>query len=890
MVSMEGNAMPIRDFNGAPNVVRSRVTTSRLAGALCALLALGPMPTSAQDGLFDYQEYERKVKGSQSLAAISADAVFGDRTSSFDGSTEFVVEDVSLPGNFDLPVSVVRRYGVESMNRAIDGSQATGLDLFDDWEIQVPYMSGVWTNRSGWVTGDGAAQGTQRCSVNVAPTIIEGHAYAAIAFGIDVKWHGGATEELLVPDDPTYASAAGLEPPRWMTQSRARFTCLPGTKNGYPGEAFVGHTPDGKKYYFDWGVEKPYAIGKYADGAVNRMVGRKRVYLLASRVEDRFGNWVSYSYDGYRLGSIDASDGRRIVLAYDGQGRVASVTANARQWRYLYSPGSAANDGGLSQVVLPDGSQWTYTHAGTLRSRNPYRHSDGDDQCAIRAGTAPPPTRMTVTAPTGAHGVFDFEMQLFVRSDPCNGLQPAYYDTWALQTRTTTGPGLETLVARRNYNLKIQDGAPGKWVSLLRPDGTEVRERYGTDPGLDERKLLQRQVRDASGQILRDERNNYLHGSEDGPFPRRIGRSVALMSGQFLAGTLSAVGESQVHQDGDTYTVLHEAFDRYTRPHVFHYTGPSGTRSEVRSYHDSALPWVLDQVSKVSEATTGRATAEFVYNAQARPIAVYRAGLLQQRANYAHDGSLSVAEDANGNQTQVSDWHRGVPRLVVNADGSTQRMGVDDNGWITSATDARGYTTTYRHDALGRVNEIRPPEDENGWLPSSMSFRQMPSEAYGLAAGHWRVDRAQGARREETYLDALWRPVLTRSYDANDVAGTIRYTRAMFDSEGREVFSSYPSRTSAASTGIWNHHDALGRVTGVGQDSEHGVLLTHYAFHPNATVVRTDPAGRNTVTRFEAFDAPDYEKPAHIMRPDGSQIRINRNVFGLTTDVAQSAN
>ncbi|KKD56820.1 hypothetical protein VM57_18450 [Stenotrophomonas maltophilia] len=64
---------------------------------------------SAQDGLFNYQEYEKRVKSAQSLAAISADEVFGDRTSGFDGSTEFLVEDVSIPGNFDLPVSIARR-------------------------------------------------------------------------------------------------------------------------------------------------------------------------------------------------------------------------------------------------------------------------------------------------------------------------------------------------------------------------------------------------------------------------------------------------------------------------------------------------------------------------------------------------------------------------------------------------------------------------------------------------------------------------------------------------------------------------------------------------------------------------------------------------------------
>ena len=614
------------------------------------------------------------------------------------------------------------------------------------------------------------------------------------------------------------------------------------------------------------------------------------MYLLASRVEDRYGNWVSYGYDGYRLVSIDASDGRRISLTYDGQGRVTTATANGRVWRYGYAAGDGKSNGGLARVDLPDGSFWRYIHSGHLRSRGPYRHADDDDQCAIRAGSAPPPYSMTVVSPSGAQGVFDFAMELFIRSDPCNGLQPAYYDTWALNTRTISAPGLPNIATHRNYKLQLPGSDRGKWVSQSRADGTLILERYGTDPATDERKLLQRQVLDAAGQVVRDEQHTYLHGAADGPFPFRVGRSLGLMSGQFLAGTLSATRNSQVMQDGDTYVISLDGFDRYSRAHAFTYSGPSGARTETREYHDSPSPWVLDQVLRVREASTGTVTAEYSYDARAKPVASYRAGLLQQTLEYAGDGNVSVVRDANGNPTLVSGWHRGVPQRVVNADGTSTQMQVDDNGWISAVTDESGRTTSYGYDALGRVTEIRPPADENDWLATTQSFRQMQLPEFGLGPGHWRVDTAQGSRRDETYLDALWRPVVTRSYDANDITATERFARTMFDSEGREVFQSYPSRTSEASSGIWSQHDALGRTTSTGEDSEHGVLVTTYTYLPRATVMRTDPAGHNTITQFHAIDAPDYEKPSHIIRPDGSRIRIARNALGLTTEVAQSAN
>ncbi|MGE8588264.1 MAG: hypothetical protein ACN6OD_02525 [Alcaligenes sp.] len=869
---------------------RIDVSNSRLCPIVMGvLLTVGAgFHASAQDGLFSYQEYEKRVKSAQSLAAISADEVFGDRTSGVDGGTEFFIEDVSIPGNFDLPVSVARRFGVESANRGLSDSEAKGLTLFDDWEIVVPHMSGVWTTASGWVTGQPGAQTTQRCNVNTAPTLLGTWGYTDIGFGIDVRWNGGNGEELLVPDDPSYASAPDLEAPKWMTASRARFSCLATTRNGYPGEAFIGHTPDGKKYFFDWGVEAPYATAKFSDGAANRMVGRKKVYLLASRVEDRYGNWVTYSYDGLRLNKIESSDGRRIDLAYDGQGRVTAVTANGRVWRYAYVAGTDANDGGLSQVTLPDGAAWTYSHSGRLRSRLPYRKADDEGGCEIRAGSAPQATQMTVGAPSGARGVFEFEMELFFRSDPCYGLSPSHYDTWSLKRRTVTGPGLSPIVTTRGYNLQLP--GDGRWSSQTRADGTQVRERYGSDPGLNERKLLQKQLLDSTGQVRRDENYTYTFGSETGPFIRRVGRSLGIQSGQFLAGTLSALSESQSSQDGDTYRVLYSDFNRNARAGRVTYIGPSGTKAELRSHVDTSNPWVQDQVSTVTEVATGKVTVRYTYDAMAKPSAVYRAGALVQSVTYVSDGTISLVADGKGNQTRIEDWYRGVPRLVTNPDGSTNRMTADANGWITSTTDALGQATGYLHDPMGRVSEIQPPVDANQWTKTTISFRQMPVDEYGLSPGHWRVDNAQGAHRQETYLDALWQPRLVREYDANDPAGTQRFVRSEYDTQGRQTFTSYPSRESTVASGTWGDYDALGRKTSTAQDSEQGLLITTVTYGSNATTTVVDPAGHQTITRFDAYDAPDYEKPAQIIRADGSKVSISRNAFGLTTEVAQSAN
>ncbi|HGM5043367.1 TPA: sugar-binding protein [Stenotrophomonas maltophilia] len=859
-----------------------------LAVGGCALLMLVTASLANAQGLFSYQEYEKRVKSNQSLAAIPADDVFGDRTSSFDGSTEFSVEDVSIPGNFDLPVAIKRRFGVESVNRDVSGSEATGLTIFDDWEIEVPYMAGVWTNTSGWVTGEPHNTTTQRCTVNVAPTLLETHGYWDIGFGIDVKWLGGEGEELLVATDPSYASAPGLEDPKWMTASRARFGCLPATRNGYPGEAFIGYTIDGKKYFFDWGVEKPYAVSQFNDGAATRTVGRKRVYLLASRVEDRNGNWVSYSYNGYRLTSINSSDGRKIDLAYDTRGRVTVITANGRTWTYGYAEASGNNDGGLSLVTLPDGSRWTYSHQGRLQSRFPYRKADDEGGCAIRAGQTPPPTQMTVGAPSGAQGVFDFEMELFVRSDPCAGLQPSQYDTWSLKKRTITGPGLPPMVSAREYSVQLP--GVGRWSILRKPDGSEIRERYGADPGLDERKLLQRQTLDVGGRVVKDEQTSYIYGAAEGPFPIRVGRSLGIMSGQFLAGTLSAVSETATTMDGDNYKVSYSAFNTKARPARVEYVGPSGSRGEVLEHFDSSAPWVQNQILKSTEASTGKVTLEYSYDSMARPVSISRAGALVQQVAYAADGTIGAVIDGRGNVSRVEDWYRGVPRLFTQGDGFSSRMTVDGNGWITSMTNQLGFTTSYQHDPMGRIREIVPPVDENQWQKTTISIRQMGTAEYGLGPGHWRVDNIFGERRQETYLDALWQPRLVREYDASNAGATQTYIRNDYDHEGRKTFTSYPLRDSNPVAGVWTEYDVLGRKTSEARDSEKGLLITSLQYGANATVLQTDAAGRQTSTRFEAYEAPDYAKPAQIIRADGSKQSFRRNAFGQITEIAQSAN
>lgn len=107
-------------------------------------------------------------------------------------------------------------------------------------------------------------------------------------------------------------------------------------------------TPDGITYRFDWMATR--GLGTLGSGEGTTPQDRVRVYLLATRVEDRYGNRVEYTYDGngyplfirgYATGSSVIE--REIVLTYTGSGldyRLETATAHGRTWNYEYQSGA----------------------------------------------------------------------------------------------------------------------------------------------------------------------------------------------------------------------------------------------------------------------------------------------------------------------------------------------------------------------------------------------------------------------------------------------------------------------------------------------------------------------------------------------------------------------
>ena len=326
------------------------------------------------------------------------------------------------------------------------------------------------------------------------------------------------------------------------------------------------------------------------------------------------------------------------------------------------------------------------------------------------------------------------------------------------------------------------------------------------------------------------------------------------------------------------------------------------TRTEQITYSDNTTKWVLGQVAQVrcvapttalpaGCGASGTEMSTTTYDATtALPLVSTAFGKVQQTLTYNADGTLATVKDGNNNVTTVSNWKRGIPQTIAYADGTGDSAVVNDAGWITSATDENGYTTSYTFDAMGRLASVTYPNgDTPAWNSTTQVFEPVFGPEVGIDSGHWRQTIATGNGRKITYFDALWRPLVTLEYDTANVAGTQRYQRLAYDAEGHTTFTSYPGTVDSLSTGTRTVYDSLGRPTTVTQDSElsPSLLTTTTEYLSGFQTRTTTPRGTQTTTAYMAFDQPSTSWPVSIIQPEGAYTDISRDVFGKPTAITR---
>lgn len=930
---------------------KERLQQRPAGGNAQASQAQGTQGTPGGGGTFDPANYfeNRQLIRAPNAVGILGSNLFGDNINIYRGSLEFVQTDVNLEGNNTLPVSVSRRL-------TTGGRWNYGGGLFSEWELEIPHMHGTFITGAGWKGRDITGQSnTLRCSNFNAPADLGSTPpWRAREFwsGNFLSVPGYGTQEVLTramgnSNIPTDLPASEY---KLVTKDLWAISCLsslasniPGTPAIEQGEGFLAVAPNGTRYRFDWLVSRPAGgMSKQANAAgAHISVGRSEVWILPTVITDRFGNTVTYTYDTtdkWKLLSIQSSDGRNLTFSYvPGTHRIQSVTDGIRTWTYGYADISHLPQGlqgswtNLVTVTLPDGTAWDFSgmrqangyteqnnglldmqmEFGTFGSEWPENTADCDLGVYVARGIVSPSATGVMVHPSGAVGTFTLTPIEHGRSgvpQMCfgdaipNSTGWAYFSrfstVYALTEKTISGPGLPTMSWRTSYdtwypawddcNACTSDDAK---VRVTDPEGDVTVYTFGNVFNVNEGLLLRTETGGGGGSFLRASETRYI-----------TNRPVNSIGTSGLTGWVGSLSTRHVPQDkrtisqqGASFVWEATAFDGMERPISVTRSSSLGfSRIETTVYSDHSTLWVLGQIGSVSSGGLAMLSNEY-HAGTATLTGTKNFGKTQYSYTYRTDGTLETRTDGRGFTTRLNDWKRGIPQTVLRPNGTSRSAVVNDIGRITSLTDELNNITQYSYDLTwNRLSEIRPP---SGWAATGFNLQRASSEKHGLPSGHWQLTESKGDSRLITYLDALYRPVVTSNFDAAEEEGTRKVVIKRFDSRNKVRFESYPRRCDLADLGLYgcDHdsmmpgvataYDPIGRITSVARDTQQGLKTSYSEYLSDFKTRLLNPRGFASTQGFWALDNPEQALLENTVSPEGVNVKITRDIFGKPTSI-----
>lgn len=858
-----------------------------------------------------YEEQSERIRAPKAVTSFGPD-LFGDSVNMYNGQLSFQQTDVSLKGNDALPMAIGRRVTA--------GSGALYGYAFGRWELDIPHMYGVFPSSAGWTSG----YSKQRCSNFAAPGPVVSNDRVTI-WDPEEFWGGnflyvpGSGDQMMLTRLDSASPGPGPAAQYPVVTSKFWYvSCLPSLKNDpsppSQGEGFLAVSPDGTQYYFDWLVDYPARSMTRGGSGV---LLRKTVWLLPSKIVDRFGNSVTYSYDTQKprnLLRMVASDGRSLSLTYDPSGageNVQTVSDGTRVWQYGYRQIQQAvqNSTELDSVTLPDNSAWSFTEFNPLLSKLSILKPAACEGLPLPGSSI---ITGSLTHPTGATGKFTLTPTNHGRSyvprscdDRTNSVAiPKYFTTLSLTNKTILGVGLGQLSWSYDYGVPNDSwntcvGCPTtKTVTVVDSDHVTSRYTFGNAYNANEGRLELTELGWDGSSAVRSIRQRYR---VDGPYPKALGSSLAAAYDDSTINTyLAPIDQRVITQQGTTFTWEATDFNVFVEPTEIKRSSSLGMGKTERIVYNEddhgkltgPNRWVLNKVKSITDVETGKEIVLNVYNDASNVEKVSKFGLPFYSMTYRSDGTLATKTDGRQQTTGYTDYMRGIPRRVQYADGTVEQFEVNNIGGIAKLTDANGLITSFGFDAMGRVSSITPPDEvDQHWNATTIDFTPVWTGEFDLEAGHWRQDVKTGNAVSSTYFDALWRPVYTMKYDSADFSGTASVEKKLFDASGRTTFQSYPQRSGASlDAGVHTEYDAIGQPLRVWSDSELGALTTTHFYEPGFRHTIVDARGISTTNSYQAFDSPDGAALSQITAPAGVYVAIERDDFAKPLSITRGGN
>jgi hypothetical protein len=566
------------------------------------------------------------LKGKQpaapdAIATLGPD-LFGDKISLYNGSFHFEHTEFELPGNNALTVALVRHHP-PGRRPLVRGAMA-------DWDLNTPRVEGTFAESEGWIPEFGSVN--NRCSAFNSPPGVTRGGFSAQDFMPWEYWQGtnlvipGQGSQEILKRSPAYLRKPldGASYPL-VTSNNWQIDCLPSLQNN-AGEGFFAVSPDGVRYRFDWMASRPQAFLKKGDAVLTR----RDFFLMATLVTDRFGNWVSYSYDSanpMNLQRIQSSDGRAISLTYLN-GRVSSANDGTRTWRYFYSA-----QGDLQTVLQPDNSSWQFDLRGLVAPELVPIPNEGIATCDSMPESPGGVFTGSITHPSGAKGTFASMFSPRGRTNVprvCETLPGVFpyvevNPTWprsmanqGLISKRISGPGMEDMVwSYADYALPeggwttCTDCPDRKFVLVTEPSGATTRHTFGISFRVNEGQLLRTDEGwDVEGNSALRATNFGYRTANGQQFPDGFGDSVHLTN-NYLNSRNRPQDQRVISQQGVPFTWQVDpnaaGFDEFARPiRVNSFSGLGHSRTYLTDHHDNFGVWVLGQTGRVTELTTGK--------------------------------------------------------------------------------------------------------------------------------------------------------------------------------------------------------------------------------------------------------------------------------------------
>lgn len=585
----------------------------RAASRLLLSTALGLVLLPAQAGEKTYaEEYQNRIKSASNVQALG-DSPFGESTDLYTGSTTFSQTDLVLEGK-GPPIQITRSSN-DSDSSAVNIYQFSG---FGDWQLEVPMIETIapgtlkFNSTAGeWKVWGPSSATTDRCTYfgemwtppdgYYNPGSLTAPAYSWWS-GYTLKIPGAGSQPILTRLAATPTPATGNYP--GVTTQHFQIGCQAGlgTTNGQPGQGFVVLGPDGTKYFMthlSYAMYETYVEAEPADPSIHYRVGRVIARMKASRVEDRFGNYITYTYTGDKLTGITGSDGRSVSIAWWSDAPlIQSITTNGRTWSYTYASRTATG-GTLSQVTLPDATSWLFTGTVSGSGTGPVFISG-----CLPGNVYPSPASSTgitstyvVRHPSGVTGTFRYSGRLRAQShvgstcvsDPWGGApyeaNNPYFSVNALVERELSGSGMSNALWTYSYEVahpSILAYCPGTtcqgttYTDVTDPSGERTRYIHITRWGPNQGKLLRSEVYNAASQLQRADDKTYNYADSDLPYPSTFGNSLNFTTNPYASENLVVLRKSVITQQGRTFTwevpsgcaggLTGYCFDAYGRP------------------------------------------------------------------------------------------------------------------------------------------------------------------------------------------------------------------------------------------------------------------------------------------------------------------------------------